>query len=211
MARPKRTKEARLDDMVKMTSMLRRGVPRYAIAQQLGVSAQQISYDWKVVVRQYHKDMNADIEELIGEKLLQYAEIKKEAWEAWEKSKLDAEEETTEEFTSAKYSNTKTISKKSGRCGDPNFLKIICQCMKEECELQCLYPAKEIKGTVTSNVINWDALVANIPDEGEIPDRIEQVIREAMEPQKLEPLGEPEEPDGGYEDVLGTNNATEGV
>lgn len=149
------------------------------IAEKFKVSPAQISCDWKIIVKQLREEATGEIKELIALKLEEYAEVKREMWEAWEKSKANQEERVEEDIANNRGGQTKTSVKERGSCGDPKFIAIIMECLKQESNLQALNPAKEIRGSLTTS-INWDVLAQGIPLDGPVPDEVEAEIRKAL-------------------------------
>lgn len=83
--------------MAEMAKMLRRGVSRVEIARKMGVPISRINYDWKFVLKQLRDSRSEDSKAMVEATLEQYAEVKKEAWEAWELAKEGFRRTVTEE------------------------------------------------------------------------------------------------------------------
>lgn len=173
-----RTNEQRELDKAKIPSMLRRGLTPQMIAEELGISYAMVKRDWKVVLTELREQRDEDTEALVQAKLQEYAEVKREAWEAWERSKLGTIEEEEKESSSNRGGTRRShIRKKITSAGDSTFLTIIQNCVKEERELLSLNPTKKLE--VKGNMM-WDVFSQAIP-EGEVPDEIENSIRVALE------------------------------
>src|SRR5262245_2052021 len=99
MAAPKRTKAQRELDRAEMLKLLRRGWTKARIGERLGVHRTQVDYDWNAVLKELQADRERDTEKLIEAKKEEYAEVKREAWDAWERSKEDKERRVAETTT----------------------------------------------------------------------------------------------------------------
>lgn len=179
MAAKKRTAIQIETDRAEMMQLLRRGATKTMVAEKFGVTAQQIHYDFNLVMRRTAEQMTEDAKAMIAVKLEEYAEVKREAWAAWEKSKLDAQKKVREASKGAdgKAGGGKVVETVEGQSGDPRYLQTVLECLKKECELLALEPAKEMR--VTGSVINWDVLAAEI-GPGPVPDVVEQALQAAL-------------------------------
>jgi predicted transcriptional regulator len=192
-------------DRLEMVKLLRRGYTQQEVADIIGISQAQVCYDWKIVISKLRNESDTARDELIAIKLEEYREIKREAWDAWERSKEDAERLEEDEFCedrtcavcSGKGTNgrggkcfncqgngfrkaQKATSKRLTREGkNPanEYLRTILSCVEAERELLGINPDKKVSGTL--NVMNWDLLANGIPD-GQVPDLIEQEIAKAV-------------------------------
>jgi hypothetical protein len=176
---PKRTVCQRQLDNMEMINLIRRGWTQQMIAEKFDVSQSVISYSWKTIVKQ---KMKAELDELVQAKLEEYGELKREAWAAWERSKLDQESSKCEEtvFSGAATGPSSTerrSTEKRGQTGNASYLKIIKECLDAERELQALNPAKEIHGSMT--VLDWTAIMKDAVTNG-IPETIEHKIEQAV-------------------------------
>jgi hypothetical protein len=177
---PTRSQKEREAHRLELPKLMRRGWTQTMIAEKFGVSSQQIACDWKIVVKDLNREATAEVREHVALKLQEYAEVKREMWEAWEKSKQNQEERLEEDVSSERGGHTKTALKEKGSCGDAKYMNIILECLKAERELQGLNPAKEIKGNITTTSINWEVIAQGIPVDGPVPDEIEAEIRKQL-------------------------------
>jgi predicted transcriptional regulator len=94
-----REEKVREENLAKMAQLMRRGYTQSVIARELGISQAQVSYDWKQL-RQELRESRADkdVKDAVDLQLEQLAEVKMEAWRAWEKSKEDARRVEQEEW-----------------------------------------------------------------------------------------------------------------
>lgn len=173
-----RTSQQRELHRAEVAKLTRKGYSLQMIAEELKVSYATVKQDWKAILTEYRENRDEDTEALVQAKLQEYAEVKREAWKAWERSKLGTVEEEERESLSNKGGSRRTLSRiKKSSAGDSTFLIVIADCLKAERELLSLNPTKkvEVKGNMT-----WDVLSQAIPD-GEVPDEIENAIRLALE------------------------------
>lgn len=209
---PKRTKEQRVLDKAEMVRLIRRGATKSYVASVLGVHPTQITYDWKQVIREVMKERYTDLNEIVALKLVEYAEVKAEAWWAWDRSKQVAQEEMAKEVAeqilkhldeakdlpdgvSAKdiLANLK-ITVESRKGPQNQFLQTVLSCLEAERQLQGLDPIKKIdlSGKVT---LDWDKLLEGKSGHNEIEAELQKIIEgELAKPQ--EGNGESSKPNG---------------
>jgi hypothetical protein len=162
-------------DRAELAKWMRRGATQAWIAERLGVSTQTIHLDWRILVTQMRQFRDTDVEAAIAIKLEEYAEIKREAWEAWEKSKVEWHKTVEDSYTRADGSPGGKITTTTEDCvGDSRFLQIIMSCLAAERELQALDPPKVVQGHLSGS-ITWDILLGAIPS-GPVPDEVEAAI-----------------------------------
>lgn len=193
-----RTNEQKMLHRAEMVRLMRRGWSKYQIAEHLGVSYQTVLKDWRKITADMAVEADEDAKTLRDRKLEEYAEVKKEAWEAWERSKRLAIQQTEESSTSP---SGKVGTKKSrvvkNQAGDPRFLHQILQCLESERTLLNLDPVKQVG--ITANVINWDAL-AGVIGGASLDDQVERQIEAAVRGEEyLLPAPEPIEAETGVE------------
>lgn len=124
------------------------------LAEQVKVDQKTISRDLAVIRQRWRESAVQDWNEAVGEELDRLSQIEREAWEAWQKSR-QAKETTTDETitdqdgevttgadgTPIAYTTetTKHTLKVEDLYGDPRFLLIIQNCVKERCKILGLY------------------------------------------------------------------------
>jgi DNA-binding transcriptional ArsR family regulator len=96
MAAPKFTKTQREIHLAEVARLDRGGYTTTEIAANTGVTQQQVSYDLKVIRARYAKVVEQERKAKVWEKLALLRELRKEAWEAWERSKANSEKEVTD-------------------------------------------------------------------------------------------------------------------
>lgn len=168
-------------DRAEMVNLMRRGWTQGQIAEHLGLSEQQVSADWRAVLKQLSQQQSEDVKAEVAIKCEEYGLLKREAWAAWEASKRDsvkkAHKSTTNNFGEQTTQETEV---KEGR-GDPRYLKIVCDVLKDERELKGLDAPKElnVNGTLTWDVFSG-ILQQQQPPEDQI-DEIEGAVMRALE------------------------------
>jgi predicted transcriptional regulator len=91
--------EEREQQKATIARLMRRGYTQTVIAEELGISQAQVSLDWKQLRLELREHRGkTDVEAEVDSRLEQLAEVKMEAWRAWEKSKEDAMSRELEEF-----------------------------------------------------------------------------------------------------------------
>lgn len=179
----KRTDAQREVDKLSIMRMIKRGMTQAEIAEEIGVHRTQVTYDLRIIFGELAEHRHKITEEIVAARELQYSELLKEAWNAWDRSKEPAVTEVDESTDTKGGHKDKTQRTTKYQVGDPKFLQIIAQCYDKLNQIQGLYPTREmsIKGTVTTTeaTVNWDVL-AGITD-GRVPDEVEEQIRKVVE------------------------------
>ena len=151
--RPKRTKTEREEALAQVAMLDKRGWNQYDIARRLGVSQGQVSYDLKIVRKRYREVQLQEIGDKVALAVMQYQEIMREAWEAWERSKLDAMKTVTEETLFDDEVRTKLVKYVEGRLPGAEYLRTVLGCLQAIRELEGLDKPKEsLVSTVTATI-----------------------------------------------------------
>lgn len=185
----------------KLVKLLRQGVLKSEAARVLGISASQVTNDWKIIIRQTQGGYGGP-EEIVAQKMQEISEVKMEAWKAWERSTQsgikhrvkigpDGEPELDED------GNEVWEEYRDSYPGEAQFLKIILECFKQERDLLGLDTPKTtiLSGQVTqTNVevgIDFDAFTQldQVPDM--IEQRIAEVTGQSQERKVVEQLSSP--------------------
>lgn len=181
---PRFTNAQRQDIMTCVSVMRRRGYLQHEIAETLGLSQRMVCHYLMQIDDHYKTLMVAEAHVGRQEKLDQYNELVKEAYEAWERSQEDYEQVVTDEEPRTRCpacKGTKTVLHKAtqvkvacqkckgrgmlggiistshtrrGQVGDPRFLQILKGIHDSVCDLLGLNLGN--KGGNTLNVLNWD-------------------------------------------------------
>src|SRR5205085_11336695 len=84
-----------LADRAVMAEKWARGWTQYAIAQELGLTREQVAYDMRQVFKEWRKSAIIDLNDAKMKQLHRYEVILKETWVAWENSKRPRDITTT--------------------------------------------------------------------------------------------------------------------
>lgn len=174
-----RTPVQREEALLTVANLSRRGYSQSEIASKMGVTQQQVSYDLQIIKKRYAAMQEEDFLAYRYEKILQLKDIRREAWEAWEKSKEDYRKLVQEDYTDSKGgTSTKITDITEGRIPANEFLKTILETLKEENELMGAYPTKKLD--IKAEVINWDQIM------GLALNGVPNVVEDALKKQLLE-------------------------
>ncbi len=182
-------------DRNNLVKLMKRGYSIEMVAETLGLSLNQATTDYHAVLRDFVAQREAPSEQLISLKLEEYAEIKRVAWEEWERSKNPIEKEAYATITNPDGSECHIARRfKEGRLGGSEYLNIILQCLKAEREMLGLNAAKQVKlgiGKVGEKGWDWDRFMdaMNDPNLGnEIEDRIYEGLPRINAEAEVQPL-----------------------
>lgn len=150
MAAPKRSSLQRANDLAILANRYLRGIPQATIAEELGVSPAQISYDLRQIQKKWIEAAVLDFNEARVQELTKINELERTYWEAWEESKKPkiAKATTISEMKDKAKSvktgklkplrvktDTKTFKRREYRDGNPMFLQGVEWCIKRRCAI----------------------------------------------------------------------------
>lgn len=131
-----------LRDRREVARLSLKGLSQDEIAIELGLSQATVSRDLKAVRDQWSQKALRDIEEAKAQILAELAEVRREAWEAWERSKRDIEVKTSEmsfgeeaEGEGRPATLQKQVEKIEGRNPDPMYLKRIHESLSSQSKI----------------------------------------------------------------------------
>lgn len=184
---PALRQKPRDEHLEEVAELDRRGYSQGEIARKTGVTQQQINYDLKQIRQTYLEGAAETYALKVAEKKRQYRDIRREAWEAWEKSKEEALRVVDEEVTSAsgRGGHTRRTETREGRLPDVSYLRTVIDTLKQECDLEGLNQPLQVQGQV--NVIDWNRLFQQAEDH-EVDDverklhAIDQVLKGSIQP-----------------------------
>jgi excinuclease UvrABC ATPase subunit len=183
--RPRIVRSAHMIQEMKIATMDRRGYDIPEIADRLHISEDEVKKTIEEVHTKYMNEVMAQRAALTAEKRVQLRELRKEAWEAWERSKEDRQRTVTEtrpgalcpkckgqgkdarvkgrvchqcSGTGRMKDSKKVIQVHEGRLPANEYLKTIIETLREEAELLQLTTPGSINTQV--NVVAWDTLLA---------------------------------------------------
>jgi hypothetical protein len=188
-------------DRAEMIRLMRRGWTQAMIADRMGLSRQQITYDYRIVLKEMAEERTEGAKELVAMTLERLAEVAAEAWAEWDRSKQDRSKreeahqlsrppirpngrlkrgQTTAQALAVKMQHVRTTLTTERHLGDPRYLEIILAATREAARLQGLYPAKAIDLT-TSVAWTWEG-VFGLGDAKRGVDPVEVALRERPRP-----------------------------
>lgn len=209
-----KTRTELLDGLQQIAQMHNRGYSQTEIAIKMGLTQAAISIKLKQIRQKYVQQQEEWTHDMIAEKLEQYREVRKEAWEAWERSKLDSKKRVKEVSPSKpkqlddgtveeQEARVKLILTKEGRLPSAQYLQIVLDTFKAERDLLGLDEAKKVE--VNASVFSWDTLLQGIQEA--VPDTVEQQILE-VENRVIEDQSNKEQSNGKEE--TGSREQAEG-
>lgn len=104
------------------------------IAQLLGVSQVQVSYDLRLLQRRWYQESVEDIDKRKAIELQKVDKVERECWDAYERSK-QVREITVTEATEGQYPHRKATRRLEAQIGDPRFLERIQKCIDQRCQI----------------------------------------------------------------------------
>lgn len=140
----------------------RMGLTQTEIAERLGISQPQVSYNLKQIRERYFDAMIEDRAVLIAEKREQLRDLYKEAFLAWEKSQKQKRKLTTKEGQRGEQLFQEEIEEVTDTPGDPQWIALLADLVKQEREMLGLDQPKQIQQT-GSMTINWGAMTGPSP------------------------------------------------
>lgn len=171
----KRSAEKREIDLAEIARLLRRGYSHREIAVKLKLSAQQVGIDVKTLMERCREESLNDIVAHRERILSEYREVKKEAWEAWEKSKNDRYKRTEETSTSAIRSGGRIIETTEEGLPSSEHLRTVMSCLTAERDILGVDAPKQVEARVET--INWDIIAGEIDLKTDtVEDRMRRVL-----------------------------------
>jgi transcriptional regulator with XRE-family HTH domain len=154
MAAPKRTAFERERDLERTASLYLKGKTQQEIADEIGVSRQQVGFDIQTVQRRWRESTVINLDEAKQRELARIDELERTYWQAWEKS-TGERTKTKQEKTGGDGGQAKASVEKETLHGNPAFLTGVFNCVQERCRILGLYaPTKqELGGEVTLQIV----------------------------------------------------------
>lgn len=154
MAKPTRKKIKRQADLETIATLYLQGWKQTEIAQELGVSQQQISYDLKTLQSRWAETAARKIDEAKAEELAKIDRLERAYWDKWEESQgrfksvtVDREQMVIDQDNKVhKGAQRVGVDGKDGeivrrstrieeRIGDPKFLDGVQWCITQRCKI----------------------------------------------------------------------------
>lgn len=189
-----------------------RGYTAEQIGKQLSLTPGEVKHHLTQVNKGYSCYVHDERIDYVREKLAQYREVRREAWEAYERSKLDRERITEDHAAPwdvepvPKARKGKAASKaskepesmlklvrrstmKEGRLPASEYLVIVLKCLEAERELLGLDAPTRVD--VQTVAINWEAMLVVGTVQDPFAERIKQV--EQLEAKVIDNVGSQED------------------
>jgi hypothetical protein len=168
MAETKRSEFQAERDRVEIARLYLRGDIQQDITDEINrkyypdnpLSRQQISYDIRLMIDRWVKASNNHVDQKKAVELAKIDRLENEYWDAWERSRENAEIEVTEQIGSRAKPDKdkpgeivitperiKKYKRVEGQSGNPAFLAGVMSCINKRCELLGLDAPKKIAPT----------------------------------------------------------------
>ena len=204
MAKTKRSKIKREEDLRRISALYLQGKTQSEIADSLGLSQPQISYDLKAIRKRWREDTTIDLDEHKNRELERIDILERTYWQAWERSLEDKEKSRTKRTEVGTGSRKEASIEKEMRLGDPRYLSGIQWCITERCKLLGLYAAIKTQNEHTGR----DGGPIQTEGTGKVKlAYYDMPVEEAVEVEKI--LAEARAL-GGAPNAGGADNATQG-
>ena len=143
MAANKRTPVQIEKDRAEIASMYLRGMTQVAIAEDLDMTQQMVSYDLQRIQKAWQESALVDINEAKSRELARIDELERTYWAEWEASKEDRESSITKAVELApvkqgeapKPKRHEATIRKEERLGDPAYLRGVQWCIERRCAI----------------------------------------------------------------------------
>lgn len=141
---PRRNLGERERDLVIVSDLYLQGWTQQAMAERVSqnypderpLTRQQIGYDIQKLLARWRKEQFLNVDKAVARELARIDRLEREAWDAWERSKLDAETVTVRTRSGRQGQPTaETFRKTEGQAGDPGFLRVVQWCVEQRCKL----------------------------------------------------------------------------
>lgn len=153
MAENKRSAIQIEDDRRRIADLYLKGWTQSAIAQEIGVSQPQISYDLGVIRQQWRATTTINLDEAKLKELSRIDLLERTYWEAWTRS-LDEKVKTRTERYAGSDKQGKASVEKETLLGNPSYLAGVQWCISERCKVLGLYaPVKQEHSGVGGDAI----------------------------------------------------------
>lgn len=157
-------------------ALAKRGYSKHEIANKLGVDYKRIAADYNQIMRRIAKNTKKHHANYSSKILLELEEVKREAWEAWEKSKKPSKKIVSSETPTGEVLKTVTIE---GRIPEAKYLAVIEKCIESEKKLLGLDAPKKVDLNVETD-IPWKELANKITDETSLKNELNVLIMEGI-------------------------------
>ena len=149
MAKPKRTAFEKERDLHRTTQLYVKGRTQQEIADEFGVTQQQVAYDIAEIKRRWREESFIDMDEAKQQELATIENLKREYWQAWERSLDERTKTRTEQSKGAgdKTGTAKATVEKETLLGNPAYLAGVQWCISERSKILGLYAPNKLAPT----------------------------------------------------------------
>lgn len=141
MGAPKRSRAQRQRDLDQISALYLKGWRQVDIAEEIGVTQQQIAYDLKEIHARWRESSVRNLDEAKAMELARLDELEREYWAAWERSK--GEKTKARQFGKMDADGQRQIERavmeKEQLIGNPAFLAGVEKCIDMRCKLLGIY------------------------------------------------------------------------
>ena len=135
MAAPRRTPFECERDRHEIAQSYLKGKTQAAVAEQLGISRDMVTYDLKVIQAKWREDTALDLDVHKAEQLAKLDELERTHWEAWEESKQDKETRTARTYEHGSGTGTESTLRKEASVGNQSFLDGVLRVIRQRCRI----------------------------------------------------------------------------
>ena len=161
------------DRRVKVARDYLAGDYQTVIAERYGVSQGTISNDLKAIRLQWQEEYAATFDTMVAEQLAKIDKIERQAWQAWEDSKKDAET-VTQEGTAEMVA--KITKKRVGQTGNPQFLQQVQWCIEQRLKIIGGYAKDKREERKLNNEEKWITELIEALQKGRVSPEEVQVL-----------------------------------
>lgn len=148
MASPKRTTEERERDLVTTTEMYLKGKKQWEIAQEIGVSVEQISYDLRDIRQRWRESTLVDFNEMKQRELEKIDLLEQTYWDGWQRST----QEKTKTRTSKTGDTSSASIEKEMLVGDTRFLQGVERCIDMRAKILGTYAPVKVDSSLSVEI-----------------------------------------------------------
>ena len=120
--------------VAQVAALYLQGQSQYAIAQQVGVTQQQVSLDLKIIQKAWLASTLRDFDAAKSEQLAKIDAVELAAWGAWERSQLSRQVTLTKRVMGDFPREEESLRAESS-AGEAKFLDVVLKCIQQRCDL----------------------------------------------------------------------------
>jgi predicted transcriptional regulator len=148
MKKKVRTKSQEERDKRMISRLYLQGKIQAEIAAELKISQPTVSRELKELVNEWKIERVYDINEAKQKELAKIDNLELEYWEAWSRSRRDAERKIKKDAISSKGFSNETTEQVEPQVGDPRFLNGVQWCIERRCLILGVDAPKKIQGEI---------------------------------------------------------------